>query len=131
MRFRTRLKGGLLALGAISVAAGCGGIGQQLDPGPFERAQAGEQRVSIHVTNLNFSEATLWAVTRGGRDRLGTVGGKGDAVYTLPWNIPQPLQIEIDLLAGPRCMTAPLEVDPGDQLDLQIELDLGRQPNCR
>jgi len=127
-RFLATAGAGALAL--LLAAGGCA-VGSAGNPGPFERAEAGDQRVSVHVRNLNFSEATLWAVSRGGRQRLGVVGGKGDAVYTIPWRSSQPMQIEIDLLAGPRCTTEPLEVDPGDSLDVQIEVSLDSQPNCR
>ena len=106
-------------------------MGSAGNPGPFDRAEAGEQRVSVHVRNLTFSEATLWALSRSGRQRLGIVSGKGDAVYTIPWRTSQPMQIEIDLRAGPRCTTEQLQVDPGDALELQIELSLSNQPNCR
>jgi len=128
MSIRTGLTGALLALSLSACAGGAGGPA----PGdPFSAASDGPRTVSIHVRNLNFSQATLWAVSRGGRQRLGVVGGKEDAVYRIPWTFPQPMEIEINLLAGPRCTTEALEVDPGDVLELQIEMDLSRQQGCR
>lgn len=98
---------------------------------PFAAAQEGPQRVTLHVRNLNFSEVTLWAVAATGRRRLGTVGGKQDSVYSLTWLVSEPLQIEMDLLAGPRCWTEELIVDAGDILDLEIEMDVRQMYNCR
>jgi hypothetical protein len=98
---------------------------------PFSASSDGPQTITIRVRNLNFSEARLWAISRSGRERLGVIGGKADGVYRIGWNFSQPLQVEIDLLAGPRCTTEPLEVDPGDEIDLQIELDLSRMMGCR
>lgn len=127
MQIRSRLTALALAL----AASGCaGGQTPQGGGGPFAAAADGPRTVTIHVTNLNFNEARLWAVSRGGRERLGVVGGKGDAVYRISWPVSEPMQIEIDLLAGPSCVTEPLEVDPGDDLELQIAVDLSQQPNC-
>lgn len=92
---------------------------------------AGNERIRIEVINRNFSDATLWAISTGGRQRLGIVTGKTDATFTLDWDFSQPLQIEIDLLAGERCVTAPLQVDPGDVLELQIDVELRRSAFCR
>lgn len=93
--------------------------------------RAGSGQIRIEVINRNFSDATLWAISRSGRQRLGIVTGKTDASFTLDWDFPQPLQIEIHLLAGERCVTAPLQVDPGDVLELQIEVELRRSAFCR
>lgn len=130
MPIRSRLTVGLAVLLVLGLSA-CGGGRSQLNADPFGAASEGPQTVGIHVTNLNFQEARLWAVSTSGRQRIGTVGGKADAVYRIPWNFSQPLQIEIDLLAGPSCTTEPLQVDPGDELQLQIEVDLSRQTRCR
>jgi hypothetical protein len=129
MPIRTRVTSLAFAL----LVAGCGG-GQMISGGgggPFAAAEDGPQTISIHVQNLNFNDATLWAISPGGRQRLGIVGGKNDAVYRISWNTPQTLQLEIDVLAGSRCTTEPLQVDPGDSLDLQIQIDLAMQQRCR
>lgn len=126
------LRTGLIAAFFAVALTGCGAGAAGPTPGdPFSAASDGPRTVTIHVRNLNFSQATLWAVSRGGRQRLGVVGGKEDAVYRIPWTFPQPMEIEINLLAGPRCTTEALEVDPGDILEVQIEIDLSRQPGCR
>jgi len=127
MSIRTRLTSLALAL----MVSGCG-AGQMSSNGggPFAAAADGPQTISIHVQNLNFSDATLWAVSQSGRQRLGIVGGKGDAVYRIAWTVPQALQIEIDVLAGSRCTTEPVQTDPGDSLDLRIQMDLATQQRC-
>lgn len=128
MSLRTSLT--LLALPLL--LAGCAaGQSSPNGGGPFAAAADGPQTITIHVQNLNFNDATLWAVGRSGRERLGIIGGKADAVYRIAWDTPQPLQIEIDLLAGQSCMTEPMPVDPGDQLELQIQMDLAMQRGCR
>ena len=114
-----------LAAAVLLSTAGCKAVA----PGLFGERRARPQ-IRIDVTNLNFQDATLHAVRNGERHRLGTVSGKGSATYTLEWRVPLPLQIEIDLLAGGRCTTRAVTVDPGERIQLQIEVDLRRQLEC-
>ena len=97
---------------------------------PFGVGPEGERTISIEVRNLNFSDATLHALRGAERVRLGTVTGKTDRTFRIEWTISVPLQIEIDLLAGERCTTRALNVDPGDAITLQIESDLRRSGDC-
>ncbi len=126
---RTRLAA-LLTIALTLGLSACAGSSPNLNADPFEAATEGPRTISIHVTNLNFQEARLWAVSSAGRQRIGVVGGKADAVYRISWDFSQPLQVEIDLLAGPSCTTESLIVDPGDELQLQIEMDLARMSYC-
>jgi hypothetical protein len=100
---------------------------------PFGKDLAERGEIEIKVVNLNFSDATVWALIGGGggRQRLGTVTGKGEEIFTLPWTFSQLLRIEFDLLAGPRCYTENLPVDPGDLLELQIASNAAADPSCR
>jgi len=98
---------------------------------PFSAARAGKQMIRIHVTNLNFADATLWAFRGSTRIRLGTVGGKRDGVFTLDWPHPDRLQMQIDLLGGGRCNTRVIDTDPGDEIDLQIDVVFSRTSLCR
>lgn len=115
----------LLLAAVVAFSSGC----RTLAPGLFGERRA-RPNIRIDVTNLNFQDATLHALRGGERHRLGTVNGKGSATYTLEWRTPMPLQIEIDLLAGGRCTTRAVTVDPGEQIDLQIEVDIRRQADC-
>ena len=116
----------LFLAAALAVSsAGC----RSIAPGLFGERRA-RPTIRIEVTNLNFQDATLHALRGGERHRLGTVTGKGSATYTMEWRVPLPLQIEIDLLAGGRCTTRAITVDPGEQIQLQIEVDIRRQIDC-
>ena len=97
---------------------------------PFQGGPDGERTIRIDVRNLNFSDATLYALRGAERVRMGIVTGKTDRTFTVPWTVSLPLQIEIDLLAGDRCTTRALPVDPGDHIDLQIETELRRSGDC-
>jgi hypothetical protein len=98
---------------------------------PFSQSTTAQQ-IQIKVVNLNFQDATIWALISGGRrQRLGIVSGKREAEFTLPWRFSEPLRLEFDLVAGPRCVTEDLTVDPGDLLELQIASDFYATPGCR
>jgi hypothetical protein len=92
--------------------------------------EARDRSVRVYATNLNFSDATLWAVIQGNRRRMGILTGKTEEVFVLPWPTSLDLQIEIDLLAGPRCTTRTMAVDPGDDIELVIDQDLLGGPLC-
>jgi hypothetical protein len=91
----------------------------------------GANSIRVYVTNRNFMDATIWAVSTGTRRKLGIVTGKTDAVFTIPWDIPTGLWLEIDMLAGGRCTTESLPVDPGDDIEVVIDVDMNGSPLCR
>lgn len=105
-------------------AAGCASAGT---PFPGE----GEAReIEIEVLNLNFADATLHALRVGQRIRLGIVTGKRSERFTVEWPTSLPLQMEIRLLGGERCITRELPVDPGDRLYLEIPQNLSMGGLC-
>lgn len=109
--------------------AGCGSARSSAD-GPFSSTDR-PNSVRIEVLNLNFQEARLYALRDNERLSLGTVGGKQERTFTLPWNLHQDLRIEINLLAGPTCTTESLPVQPGDILELQISSVFSQSSFCR
>jgi hypothetical protein len=111
----SRFVTGLLLL--LGLAA-CGGSPEPDTVSPFSEPRP--TTVRLVVENRNFSDARLYTYRRGERRALGVVTGKQDAEFTFEWPFPDPLFIEIDLVAGPRCRTAEMQVDPGDILELQI-----------
>jgi hypothetical protein len=100
------------------VLGGCQ-TGRELSD-PFSDAGPRSNSVTVYVTNLAFSDATLYAVTTGTRHQLGRVTGKQEAVFTMPLPFPTVMFIEIDLMAGPKCFTDQLTVDPGDEFELIV-----------
>ena len=114
-----------LAAGA-TLAAACSG-GDNL-PDPFAPQSA--RSIQIEVENLHFNQATLHAVREGQRMRLGIVNGKSHGSWRLPWDRGQDLQIEIDILASGACITRPLQVEPGEIVELQIQSRMELSPDC-
>ena len=126
---RRRLFLSLPILAGALVFAAC-----STGPGPsrssFQGSAQGDS-IRIFVTNLNFMDATIWAVSTGTRERLGVVTGKRNAEFAIPWEGFMDLHLEIDILSGPRCVTESLPVDPGDDLELIINVEFVNSPNCR
>ena len=114
------------AMFAVAVLFGaCASTG-----GPDSPYGGGSNRITIEVDNLNWSDATLWAHKGGARQRLGVVGGKKRARFDMEWSYSQTLEVEIDLLAGSRCITPTLSVDPDDIIELQIPIELETGSSC-
>ena len=110
-----------------AVLAGAGfGCATPRAPSPF--ASPEDQRIVIEVINHGFLDATLHALWRGRRVRLGTITGTRSANFRLAWDENELLQIEIDLLAGSSCITEPISANPGDIIFFQIpsHLEVGR-----
>ena len=119
-----------LAIAVLLVTAGCVSSGRTVrGRQPFTDVRASTVRVIVQ--NRNFSDARLYYSRRGARMALGVVGGKSDAEFVIDWDFPDVMQIEIDLLAGPRCVTEELPVDPGDILELQIASVFTDTRGCR
>ena len=118
----------LPALLLVALLLGCAG-----NPGPSGTPFGGDpsqRSVRIFVTNRNFMDATLWVLGSGTREKLGIVTGKREAVYTVPWRFPADMQIEIKMLAGPRCTTRAMPVDSGDDIELIIDVEMLNSPLC-
>ena len=125
---RTLLSAAASVLLISVLGAGCASTGQAESAFDEER----EDEIHISIDNRNFADATVWAIIESGtRRRLGTVRGKNESVFTLPFDFPSNLRLEFDLVAGSRCTTRQIPVDPGDLLQLQIAPVLQDTPACR
>lgn len=88
--------------------------------------------VRLSVQNRNFNDATLYIIDdvsdSNGR-RIGVVGGNSSARFVLDWNFAGDLSIRIDTLGG-SCVTPPLTVGPGEELELEIVPDFSQSAFC-
>ncbi len=118
-------------LAALVLIAACVTPGRLVErEQPFTREPVEEETIRIRVQNDNFMDARLHALSLSGRHLLGVVTGKQQAVLAIPWDFSGPLRIEIDLLAGPKCTTRPIDADPGDTFDLRIDPVLSMSDAC-
>lgn len=120
MAGRTRYVGAALGAAVLLGLSACGGGSSATDGDPFG-GPGGRNEIRIHVRNGNFYDARIVAHLTGVSPRqLGSVGGKTDGVFSMPLTFSSDLRLEIDLLAGPTCVTETIPVDPGDELQLEI-----------
>lgn len=127
---RARAVSALSLLPIVLLLGACGGMGGTVDD-PF--SDLGNRNLfRIYIQNDNFYDARVYAVAGGGaRQSIGFVSGKTDRVFTVPWSFSNELRIEINMVAGPTCITEPLTVDPGDELRLQIMSGISSNDFCR
>lgn len=123
----------ILGLGVLVTASACSGFTPDPErPSAEPFTESGPPTtITLLVDNRNFTDARLYVLRRGATSALGVVGGKTQAEFELDWEISDPIQIRIDLLAGPTCTTEELRADPGDVLDLQIEQNFMHTAGCR
>jgi hypothetical protein len=82
----------------------------------------------VRVENQNFGDAVVHASRGGERVRLGGVTGKSEETFTMEWGFSLPLEFEINIVGGGRCLVRPLSVDPGDRVWVRIPTHLGASP---
>jgi len=117
------------AFGLVLVATACASAGSR--PGGSEPfSGGGPTTVRIIVQNRNFQDARLYTYRMGTRRMLGTVTGKSDREFVIDWDFPDPMYVEIDMLAGPKCFTEEIRVDPGDIMELQIASHFANTAGC-
>lgn len=116
------------ALRVVALSVLVGGCARHPAPDVFG---AGSRPIRVDVLNRNFNDASVWAVSRAERIRLGTVTGKSDGSFRLAWRGTEPVHMEIDLVGGERCVTDVLTVDEGDVLYLEIQPELASMKECR
>jgi len=125
------MKRTLTSLAALVLITACATPGRVVErEEPSTREPVGEESIRVHIQNNNFMDARLYALGLGSRHYLGVVGGGQQVVLEVPWDYSQPLRIEIDMLAGPKCTTRTIETDPGDIIDLRIASVFSRSTLC-
>ena len=113
---------------AVLVASACASSGEWDGEGVYPSLRP--TTVRIIVQNRNFADARLYTHRRGTRSMLGTITGKTDRNFIVDWDQTDPMYIEIDMVAGPKCFTQEMQVDPGDILELQIAVRFADTAGC-
>ncbi len=125
----TSILGRVAVLCVLPVAAfGCRSNSGSESAAPF--VSQGDGRITVEVENVGYYNATLYAVWPGRRRRLGTVTGTRTASFILPWDRSIEFRVEINLLAGPSCLTRQIWADPGDIIVLRLTNRIMRDPDC-
>lgn len=118
----------LLGAGLSGCATGSPDVAE--DPYAFTSTSRPPQ-VRIVVRNMNFNDVRLFALSPSGRTSIGHVGGKQEEEFEMDWRMSAFMSIEINMVAGPKCQTQEMQVDPGDILELQIAAVFQQTAGCR
>jgi len=128
---RVSQRGPLMVLALVGVSA-CLMAGTEVAKGTHAFTSPDRpQQVRLLVQNMNFNDARLFALATNGRMPIGQVNGKQDRAFELDWPLSSSMRIEIDMVAGPKCTTSEMQVDPGDILELQIASMFNQTQGCR
>jgi hypothetical protein len=103
-----------VALACWSLALGCG------PPNPATIRSIRRDPVRLTVQNNRFEDATISALWQGGaKRRVGMVTGATTQTFTFDW-VSDEVRLEVDFIAAEDYTVDPIDVDPGDHLDLTI-----------
>jgi hypothetical protein len=109
----------LVACLAIVLAASAVGCARNRDLPPMMRSRNREP-VQLTVQNQRFEDAAIWANWRGGkRQRVGLAIGTTSTTFSFPW-VSEVVSFDVDFIAAEGYPVDPIEVNPGDHLDLVI-----------
>ena len=121
-----------MALLLCTVLSACATAGAGVTDDPYAFTSTNRPPlIRLVVRNMNFNDVRLFALTPSGRTPIGQVGGKQDADFELDWPMSAHMSIEINMIAGPKCETQEMQVDPGDILELQIAVVFTQTAGCR
>jgi len=110
---------GVVCFGLTACAAASASDGGDVEPSLHDP-------VVVEITNQNFYDATLWAVTGARRERLGFVPGNGRATFSFTWVDPQ-VRLEIALQGVGSYRTEAITVSAGETLQYTIPPDAHRR----
>jgi hypothetical protein len=107
----------VLALAVSGCAAGSPGSPTRIDP--FGAAAGDTDEVRLTVQNMDFRDASIYALWNGVKKRVGSVTGMTSETFTMRWQSEE-IQLEIDFVGGGGYVSERVPVTQGDHLDFVI-----------
>lgn len=118
----------LLLIGGV--AAGCASAGSAGSTRDFSGAD--DEILTITVRNHQLDEARVYLWVDGQRERLGSVRSNASEVFHHPIDAIRAVQMEFDVILGPRCITPEVSLGAGDEVEATIPSQLvAFAGNCR
>ena len=105
------------ALVVAGLACGTGRVG------PNSQRPASPDELTVEIENRHFSDATVYAVAGGARQRLGRVSGKTTKSFSFRWP-PEQLRMLVDFTGAGQLLSDRLAVHPGTD-DLLLIISAG------
>jgi hypothetical protein len=110
-----------LVLGASWGISGCssGGTG-----GTEQAVVPAGQGVTLEVTNEQRTEAEIWVLADGSRQRMGRVPAYGEETFLIPMDRGRTLRMEFRIFGGPTCITRDVRMMPGEAVSYTIPVNI-------
>jgi hypothetical protein len=104
----------------IALAVAGMGCGARKDLGPMLGGRRSKEPVLLTVQNNRFEDAAIYALWRGAKkERIGLAIGTTSTTFEFPW-VADVVELQVDFIAADGYTVDPIEVSPGDHLDLVI-----------
>lgn len=116
-----RISAGLLAL---AVGLGVGGCASGGGTQEEAVAPASGQGVRLTVINEQRTEAEIWSVVDGSRQRLGMVRSMDRGSFLIPMDRGRNLRMEFRIFGGPTCLTRDVQMVPGESVTYTIPVEI-------
>jgi hypothetical protein len=113
----------VLALAVGGCAAGSPGSPTRVDP--FSVAAGDDtDEVRLTVQNMDFRDASIYAIWNGVKRRVGSVTGMTSETFRMRWQSEE-IQLEVDFVGGGGYVSERVPVTQGDHLDFVIMAGAG------
>jgi len=116
----------LLVAVALSAALGSGCLSSGTGWGPDPFAGEDQSQVFVQVENLSDADMTVSALASRQRHSLGVVRSRSSARFAIPWRAPDLLRFQIEPMGGPPHTTDALSMEPGERVQLFLQLPASR-----
>lgn len=118
-----------LALGVFVLAmgfalAGCAGPGSAGTTEMAATPEAPGAGVQLTVKNEQRTEAVIWVLIDGSRQRLGQVRAYDEGTFLIPMDRTRMLRMEFQIYGGPTCVTREVSRQPGQSVSYTIPTDI-------
>lgn len=110
----------VLMLTVGGCAAGAPGSPTRRDP--FDAA--GTDEVRLTVQNMDFRDASIYALWNGVKRRVGSVTGMTSETFRMQWQSEE-IQLQVDFVGGGGYVSERVPVTQGDHLDFVIMAGAG------
>jgi len=114
-----------VAAGVAMLAAGCTGAGGSASrPAPSFDGSSTEGVLTVTVDNQQLNEARITLWIDGSRRRLGSVRANSRETFRVPLDHIATVRMEFDLTLGDNCVTADVQLGPGEDILATIPTNL-------
>jgi len=111
---------GLALVVGLGMGGCAGGGGAQEEAAAVTPGQG----VQLTVKNDQRTEAEIWAIVDGSRQRMGMVRSMDSGTFLIPMDRGRNLRMEFRIFGGPTCLTRDVQMVPGESVSYTIPVEI-------